>query len=695
VADGDTMSVTRTVPALALRSRLAAPAVTLTGIVALATLLRIALATDRSLPRYLPDEYLYPEIARSLGAGEGVVVLGQPTGFPAILEPILLAPLWASLGSAQAILATQVLHSLLMALAAVPVFLLARRLQLTDGAALACAAATAVAPGLFFAALLTADALGYLLALTAVAAGVRSLAAPTAGTQAVFLVAAGLSTAARLQYAALPLAYLVAAVLTERGLRPTLTRHALVAGTLALGGLAAVLAGSGLLGRWASVTDVRPTGETATWTLSGAFIMAAGAATIVPGAVAWITATVGGRVRERARSGFAALLVALVPVLLVSAALVTSTTNSERFLERYLIVVAPLLVVGFAVWVTERCPARWLAAGIAVILVVAAARVPLVRWTQGQGVADSPTLLALRRVEKVVGPGEAGLIAAAVITLGALAALACALRPGMARIAAGVAAVTLVAISIGAHLGDGATSDLVKRDQFGDDPSWIDRLGVADPLLIQTPQSSNVDAMYTILMNDSIDEAAPLGRRLVVGFDGLATEPVEIDANGLLLAGGRPVTRPVVWALGGTAVVFDGARAFYDRKFALAVPDTAVRVGVVAEGVRYDGKLGQTGRIAVYPAREGQCMRLRATLTVPAGVPPTTLETRSGPDRRVLVVHPDRPATLAVTSLPARRVVLGYRTLRLGNRRPTALDGTVADVRYTAGPVRCAGSQGS
>ena len=200
----------------AILSRIAPAHLVLAAIVVVSAVARLVASYPRATPRYLPDEFLYTELARSIGRGDGVSVLGQPTSFPALLEPLLTAPLWTAANAETSIHLTQAFHSVAMALAAIPVFLLARRLSLSGRAALACAAATVVAPGLLYASYMTADAIAYLLALVAVLMAVRALARPTLATQAWFLLAAGLATFARLQYAVLVPAFMGAALVVER-----------------------------------------------------------------------------------------------------------------------------------------------------------------------------------------------------------------------------------------------------------------------------------------------------------------------------------------------------------------------------------------------------------------------------------------------------------------------------------------------
>ena len=99
-----------------------------------------------------------------------------------------------------------------MSLAAVPVYLLARRLGLSARYALACAAFTVAIPDLVFASYTLADPIAFPLALTAIYAGVVAVEQPSKRAQLAFLGFALLATLARVQYVVLPAAFLVAAL---------------------------------------------------------------------------------------------------------------------------------------------------------------------------------------------------------------------------------------------------------------------------------------------------------------------------------------------------------------------------------------------------------------------------------------------------------------------------------------------------
>src|SRR5438094_198575 len=120
------------------------------GLVGVSFALRLAAALAHATPLYFPDEYIYGTLARSIGTSGKLAVRGMPAHFPALLEPLLAAPFWA-LGDAElAYRLTQGLNALAMSLAAVPVYLLCRRVGLSSRFGLAAAVVAVAFPDLLF-----------------------------------------------------------------------------------------------------------------------------------------------------------------------------------------------------------------------------------------------------------------------------------------------------------------------------------------------------------------------------------------------------------------------------------------------------------------------------------------------------------------------------------------------------------------
>ena len=416
----------------------------------------------------------------------------------------------------------------------------------------------------------------------------------------------------------------------------------------------AAILGSRVLGRYEAVTEFGLSQSTGGWVVSTAALLAvvAGAA-LVPGAAAWIATSFAGRGTDRARTGFAALTGLMLLGLVVASAVMSVDTGSDRFLERYLIGAFPLVAIAFCCWADDGRPGRVVALGVAALVIVAAARVPVSGQLTGQGSADSPTLLALSRLGGIVGLAEASMVAALVVSACAVLAMAAAMSrrvPTSALI--GVTLSLFALVAVGAHVADLRAAQRAHRATFGGDSGWIEAQHPGDVLLVQTPGSSPYLPMVTALSNPSIRRAVPLGKRDILQFDGLGKDALTITRDGTLTAAGRPVTQTIVFATGGTVMLpAQPARIVRDRFFTLVVPRGPVRLAGVAEGVRAEGTLAPTGRLTAYPATGGGCTRLTVRLTLPQGFPPTLLGFSDvyGTEREVLV-RADATARVEVIS---------------------------------------------
>src|SRR5207247_1356994 len=85
---------------------------------------------------------LYSELSRSIASTGHPLVRGGASHFPALLQPLLTAPAWFADDVATAYRLAQAIDATVMALAAIPVYVLARRLALGHGWAPAAAAFT-------------------------------------------------------------------------------------------------------------------------------------------------------------------------------------------------------------------------------------------------------------------------------------------------------------------------------------------------------------------------------------------------------------------------------------------------------------------------------------------------------------------------------------------------------------------------
>lgn len=205
-------------PAFRLTRALAVPArVALGGLVLVSFALRFLAALAHSTPLYFPDEYIHDALSRSLADTGKLAIRGAPAHFPALLQPLLAAPFWLTHDAELSYRLTQGLNALAMSLAAIPVYLLVRRLGLGSGVGLGCAAIAVASPDLLYASFVLSDPIAYPLVLTAVYLAVRALERPTLRIQVAFMAASGLASFARVQYVVLPVAFAGAALAVERG----------------------------------------------------------------------------------------------------------------------------------------------------------------------------------------------------------------------------------------------------------------------------------------------------------------------------------------------------------------------------------------------------------------------------------------------------------------------------------------------
>src|SRR5690349_14084107 len=112
--------------------------VALGALVLASAVVRGILAWQHVVPRLFPDEYIYTALGRSIAHGQ-LAIRGGTVWFPGIFEPILAAPIWGLANPTLAYHLVQVENAVIASLAAIPVYALARKLQLSQGVALAAA----------------------------------------------------------------------------------------------------------------------------------------------------------------------------------------------------------------------------------------------------------------------------------------------------------------------------------------------------------------------------------------------------------------------------------------------------------------------------------------------------------------------------------------------------------------------------
>ena len=153
----------------------------LAGIVAAGTVLHTLLGRLVVTPSLFPDEYLYSQLGRSLATTGELKVRGVSAHFLPVLEPILTAPVWFAHDVGTSFRLLQLENAFFISLAAIPVYLIARRLHVGPGLALGLSVLAVSGPPALFAGLFLSEPLAYPLSLAVVAAALAAVALAAAG----------------------------------------------------------------------------------------------------------------------------------------------------------------------------------------------------------------------------------------------------------------------------------------------------------------------------------------------------------------------------------------------------------------------------------------------------------------------------------------------------------------------------------
>ncbi|MFN2467944.1 MAG: ArnT family glycosyltransferase [Gaiellaceae bacterium] len=617
--------------------------VVLGGIVCVSFAVRLVCAFAHAVPVYFPDEYIYSSLARGFAESGRPEVRGGVAHFPALLEPLLAAPTWLFGDPMLAYRLTQAEHALAMSLAAVPVYLLARRLELGPRVGLGVALLAVTTPDAFFASFILADPIAYPLVLGAVCAGVAAIAEPTRRSQLAFAGLAGLAVFARVQYVVVPVAFVLAAIVVERGRVLQVARKLRLSLALLVSPLLVVsaLGPARLLGYYSDVLDQRLTPSAlAHWAGVDAMLLAYSAGWIlVPGALLGLWFALA-RPRSRAERAFAALTVALAGGLLLEAAIYASN-GSARFQERYLFSLLPLVGLAFALHARRGWPARLPLGAIAAFMLALSAAIPLSGYTIRDGKQDSPLLHAVFRLEQVLGVGNGAMAVAAVAALLAAAAFALPLagRRGVG-LGLGAAAMATAAISVGAFDLGSRNASGVRAVQLPERRDWVDRARLGDVALLAMPGTTPDRALQQLFWNRSVTSvllfpgAGPIDR--------FGSEGLDLDRKGFLLRQGRRVRTPLLVETFSASVTLAGATAVgRSGTYELWRPDGDVRLSVLGLGRYSDGWLASKGEIGVFPDASA---RVRGVLRLELGLPPDArptvmrLRPAGGAERRVEIL---------------------------------------------------------
>jgi Dolichyl-phosphate-mannose-protein mannosyltransferase len=406
----------------------------------------LAILTTRVVDWYvMTDEMLYERLAISIGQLHSPLphIHGQLIGNVNQLYPLLLAPLFDGTLVPNGLRDAHVLNAFVMSSAAIPAFLLARRV--TNGSRLAYVVAvlTVCLPWIALASFLMTEAAAYPAFLWAILALHNAAIAPRARNDALLLVAIAVAILARTQFAVLLAIVPVALLLDRPAPRRLVSAHRLLAGAyavLAVVGIA--LAATGNLSRALGTYSVTAEGNVAPSGMPRSLLehiaplgLGMGIVPFVLG-VAWLLSSVV-QDRTRAQRAFASITGVAVVALLLEVTSYDLRFGAGRLHDRYLFYVVPLLLVAFVAMLLERTWHRWAIVVAGALLALAFAFVPVIRF--GKYNVDSPVTY-MNEALLGIGGSESG----AELFLAFIAIAAMLLLLAGRRVAIGLATLAIV-----------------------------------------------------------------------------------------------------------------------------------------------------------------------------------------------------------------------------------------------------------
>jgi hypothetical protein len=393
------------------------------GLVFVSTVVRFALARHSPAPWIMIDELIYSELAKSFADTGHFLVRDASSNVYGFVYPLLISPAWAAFGAVpKAYAAAKGINALVMSLAAVPAFFLARRV-LSQWMALLAAVLTVAVPSMVYTGTLMTENAFYPLLLLAALAMVVWLERPTVGTTALVLGAALLCFLTRTQALALLPALVTAPLLVSgrRSLREFRVLYGVCGAGVVLVLVVQAIRGAsplGVLGAYEAANKADYTvGEVSRWFLYHVADLDLSLG-ILPFAALLLLA-LSARGRPRPERAFLAAAVALSFWLVLEVATFASE-QSFRIEERNMFYVAPLFLIALLLWI-ERGVERPAGPTAAALLVAAAlpGAVPYEKLISLNAVSDTISLLPLWSLaDSGLGLGNVG----AVVVAGSIAA---------------------------------------------------------------------------------------------------------------------------------------------------------------------------------------------------------------------------------------------------------------------------------
>jgi len=555
----------------------------LAAIVGLSAGARLFFALRIDAPWIVVDELIYSELARGLAAGDGFAIRGVETLGYGFVYPLVIAPAYLFDSLPQAYAAVKTINAVVVSLAAVPAYFLARRV-VPVGLSLFAALLAVALPSLLYAGEVMTENVFYPIFLAVVLVFVLTLERPTAARQLLLIGCCLVAYLTRAQALAFFPAILVAPIVlgtwrSFRVLYGTLGGAALVA---LLAQLARGESPLGLLGAYAVAGEhAYEPAEVLRWLIYHVAELDLYVG-VFPFAALLVLLALWGRLPRSVRP-FLAATASLSAFLLLEVSAFASLPSVQRIEERNLFYLAPLMLIALLVWVDNGAPRPPLAAGAAAVLAAALpAVIPYERLIGVPSQSDTLLMLALWRVhERWVALDE---VVAIVVACSILAALAFLVVPRRLAIVLplGVFAFFLaVARPISARM-EYAAAGALAEGMHKQDRTWIDRAvaGRGEVGALWTGNGSRFSIWQNEFFNRSIGAVFYAGAPME---GGLPTQKVTLDRRTGVLHGAPDV--PFVLTDGSAELVGDVVATDGARNVVLYEVDPPLRQAALVEGL--------------------------------------------------------------------------------------------------------------
>lgn len=343
-------------------------------IVAGSTLAHFLFALAVPAPWIIPDELIYSELAKSFAATAHFEVRGLPFSAWSFgpLYPMLISPAYRLAGSLPAAyVLVKLINAGTISTAAIPAYLLAKRLVSRRSAIMA-AALSVLVPSTIYATKVMTENVSYPIFLLTVLAMIRVLERPGVRRQSVVLVLLLVAVLTRAQMVALVPAFLMAAaivaLLDERDLRQAVRRaaassglawSATILGMLLVGGLRLAGHGSGaaVLGGHTELVHRISLMAVPEWFINhlAEIDLYAGVIPLV-GLILLLVHVLSGRESSREVRIFAITSGAIFLWLITLAAVYMSHRTPARVFDRYTFYAVPLMLIALLAWIQLGMP---------------------------------------------------------------------------------------------------------------------------------------------------------------------------------------------------------------------------------------------------------------------------------------------------------------------------------------------------